>query len=62
MIKYYVRDWGRPCGVEPTIFTDKEKADVRADFGGPSIEVFNTEFEARLFISKCTKEKINVEN
>lgn len=60
-MKFYVRDWGRPCGVEPKIFTDKSKADI--DSGEPmqfypSIEEFNTKFEAWLFIKKYNSKEI----
>lgn len=58
MSKFYVRDWGRPCGVEPVIYTDKAKADVDAESQfGPSIVEFNTEFEARKFIRDCAPDE-----
>lgn len=54
MNKYYVRDWGRPCGVEPVIFTSKEEADINDEDAMflPCIEEFDTELDARRFIKE----------
>lgn len=47
---FYIRNWGRPCGVEPKVFSSKEEAEVPLDdenlLGGPSIEEFATREEA----------------
>ncbi len=55
-MKYYVRDWGRPCGVEPKVFQTKEEAAVPDNddnpFGGPEVLEFDTELEARRFIDE----------
>ena len=58
--KYYVRDWGRPCGVEPKIYMDRNKAEVTDNFAQfyPEVVEFKTEIEARMFIRCQTNEKI----
>jgi hypothetical protein len=61
-MSFYVRDWGRPMGVEPKIFTDLNKAEANSEFAQfvPSIEEFKTEFEARRFIRRNSDEVIEV--
>lgn len=51
---YYVRDWGRPVGVEPTIFSSFEEADKPNHMDenpfGCSVEEFSTYEEAKKFV------------
>jgi hypothetical protein len=53
--KYFVRDWGRPCGIEPKVFTNYEEADKPNQSEDPSVGVsimeFSSEEEALKFIS-----------
>lgn len=50
-MKYYVQDWGRPCGVEPKIYTKIPETPEYSQFD-PEVLEFNTELEARVFIKK----------
>ncbi len=43
----YVRDWGRPFGVEPKVFkTLDEATKAGCEYTAPSIMEFETEFQA----------------
>lgn len=59
----FVRDWGRPMGVEPTIFLREDSATIpfaEEQQFYPSIISFDTEFEAIQFILKnCPHQNIN---
>jgi len=50
-MKFYVLDHGRPCGIEPTLYFYEPKFDDDNCFA-PSVEEFNTEFEALAFIRR----------
>lgn len=59
-MKIYMRDHGRPCGVEPKFFYSKEEAAVKCKclpdqcicFIGIDVLEFNNELEARRFMKE----------
>lgn len=60
-MNFYVRDWGRPCGVEPKIFSSYKEAEVVSTEDSPlqfECEVigFETELQARSYIKKQNPE------